>query len=179
VRVARLVATIAGDRFVPELCEPAIAVECTMGLLDQLGGILQQYQSGNPASNPALAAHFDQVASAVPANSLANSIAHAMQSNQTPAFSQMVGTLFSQANPSQRSGILSQLLTAAGSSATPVQAQQMSPEAVVQLAEQAHAANPAVINEMSALFAQHPQLVKGLGAEVLGVVMTHLSAQHR
>ncbi|HTD59523.1 MAG TPA: hypothetical protein VK679_02670, partial [Gemmatimonadaceae bacterium] len=114
-----------------------------------------------------------------PANSLANSIAHAMQSNQTPAFSQIVGTLFSQANPSQRSGILSQLLTAAGSSATPIQAQQMSPEAVAQLAEQAHAANPAVINEMSALFAQHPQLVKGLGAEVLGVVMTHLSAQHR
>ncbi len=150
-----------------------------MGLLDQLGGILQQYQSGNPASNPALAAHFDQVASAVPTNSLASSIAHAMQSNSTPAFSQIVGTLFSQANPSQRSGILGQLLTAAGSSATPIPAQQMSPEAVVQLAEQAHAANPAVINEMSALLAQHPQLVKGLGAEVLGVVMTHLSAQHR
>jgi hypothetical protein len=151
-----------------------------MGLLDQVGHILKQYQSGSAPTSTDVATHFDQVAAAVPPNTLADGVAHAIRSDQTPGFGQIVSNLFSQANPSQKAGMLNHLLAAVGPQAatTPEQAQQMSPEAVRQLADQAQKNDGSIIDKLSGFYAQHPTLVKGLGAGALVLMMSRMSQRH-
>jgi hypothetical protein len=165
-----------------------------MSIADEIGGILKQYQTGATPAPAAVNAHFDQVASAVPTNVLADGLAHAMTSSQTPALGQIVSSLFSQANPAQKAAVLSQLMTVlgpaavaaatggalgagagAGTAVSPQQAQQVSPAAVTQLAESAQAADGSMVNQLSAFYAQHPTLVKGLGVGALALVMSHIS----
>src|SRR5437868_11746023 len=125
-----------------------------MGLLD----MLQQYANAVPGQfNPDAADHFDKIAQTAPPAVVAQGIASAMRSDQTPPFGQMVGQLFEQANPQQRAGMLNQLLTTLGPGvlaslaggalgnivpnsgpATPIspeQASRLSPEQIQQLAE--------------------------------------------
>src|SRR5690242_11225918 len=85
-----------------------------MGLLDDLSGVLQRVTSGNAGEGEVHAA-FDQLAKGVPSSSLADGIGHAFKSDQTPAFEQMVGGLFSQSNGEQKAGILNQVLATLGS----------------------------------------------------------------
>lgn len=124
---------------------------------------------------------------------MAGGLAEAFRSDQTPPFSQMIGSLFSQSNGQQRAGILTQLLGSSGvnplsalggrfssllkpgSLVTPQQAEQIPPEAVQQLAEHAQQNNPSIIEEASNFYAQHPQLVQGLGAGALALIMSHMS----
>ena len=165
-----------------------------MSIADEIGGILKQYQTGATPSPAAVNAHFDQVASAVPSNVLADGLAHAMSSSQTPPLGQIVSTLFSQANPAQKAAVLSQLMSALGPAAvaaatggalgsggttgttvSPQQAQQVSPATVTQLADRAQAADGSIVNQLSAFYAQHPTLVKGLGVGALALVMSHIS----
>lgn len=179
-----------------------------MGILDQVGAILKQYQTGStaggaPGTTPAtetVVADFDHVASAVPPNTLADGIAHAMRSDATPAFGTMVSSLFSQANPAQRSAMLSTLVAACGpaaqrilsgagvgtaapgagatSTGTPM-VEDVHPAAVEALANHAQNQDPSIIDKMSGFYAQHPTLVKGLGAVALATVMSRVSQQHR
>ncbi len=165
-----------------------------MSIADEIGGILKQYQTGATPAPAAVNAHFDQVASAVPANVLADGLAHAMTSSQTPPLGQIVSALFNQANPAQKAGVLNQLMTVlgpaavaaatggalgagagAGTTVSPQQAQQVSPATVTQLADRAQAADGSVVNQLSAFYAQHPTLVKGLGVGALALVMSHIS----
>jgi hypothetical protein len=165
-----------------------------MSIADEIGGILKQYQTGVTPSPAAVNAHFDQVASAVPANVLADGLAHAMTSSQTPPLGQIVSSLFNQANPAQKAAVLNQLMSAlgpaavaaatggalgssgpAGTPVSPQQAQQVSPATVTQLADRAQAADGSIVNQLSAFYAQHPTLVKGLGVGALALVMSHIS----
>lgn len=121
---------------------------------------------------------------------LASGLAEAFRSNQTAPFAQMIGTLFSNSNGQQRAGILNHLLSSVepgaasgilgnflgtGSQVTPEQAQQVSPEAVHQLAAQAEQNDPSIIEKASGFYAQHPTLVKALGAGSLALIMSHMS----
>jgi hypothetical protein len=169
-----------------------------MSIADEIGGILKQYQTGMTPPPAAVNAHFDQVASAVPTNVLADGLAHAMTSSQMPPLGQIVSSLFSQANPAQKAAVLNQLMSALGPAAvaaatggtlggvlgsggttgttvSPQQAQQVSPAAVTQLADRAQAADGSIVNQLSAFYAQHPTLVKGLGVGALALVMSHIS----
>jgi hypothetical protein len=169
-----------------------------MSIADEIGGILKQYQTGMTPSPAAVSAHFDQVASAVPPNVLADGLAHAMTSSQTPPLGQIVSSLFNQANPAQKAGVLNQLMSAlgpaavaaatggtlggvlapggtAGTTISPQQAQQVSPATVTQLADRAQAADGSIVNQLSAFYAQHPTLVKGLGVGALALIMSHIS----
>jgi hypothetical protein len=165
-----------------------------MSIADEIGGILKQYQTGMTPPPTAVNAHFDQVASAVPANVLADGLAHAMTSSQTPPLGQIVSSLFNQANPAQKAAVLNQLMSALGPAAvaaatggvlgsggttgatvSPQQAQQVSPATVTQLADHAQAADGSIVNQLSAFYAQHPTLVKGLGVGALALVMSHIS----
>lgn len=130
-----------------------------------------------------------------PQSNLASGLADAFRSNQTPPFPQMLGSMFSNSNGEQRAGILNHLLGAVGPSAgagmlgslggllgggssiTPEQAQQVSPEAVQNLAAQAQQSNPSIVDQASNFYAQHPTLVQGLGAGALAVIMSHMSRQ--
>ncbi len=172
-----------------------------MGLLDDLGQLLQQANSGK-APEGEINAAFDQVATGVPPANLAEGIAHAFKSDQTPAFEQMVSGLFSQSSGEQKAGILNQVLATLGSggvtqalagagglaglagvlgggSVTPQQAQQVPPEAVQVLAQQAAQKDPSIMDRAASFYAQHPALVKTIGAGALALLLSRLSASRR
>lgn len=158
---------------------------------------LEQYSSTGVANPPAnVHQDFEQVAQTAPQPQLAAGLAEAFRSNQTPPFGQMLGTLFSQSNGQQQAGILNHLLGSlgpaagagalgglsglsgllgSGSQVTPQQAQQVPPETVQQLAEQAQKSNPSIVDEAGSFYAQHPTLVKALGAGSLALIMSHMS----
>jgi len=164
-----------------------------MALSDFLN-VIQQYSGASASSPPPNTQQdFSKVAQAAPQSHLAGGLAEAFRSDQTPPFSQMIGNLFSQSNGQQRAGILTQLLSSSGvnplsalgdrfsgflkpgSQVTPQQAEQIPPEAVQQLAEHAQASNPSIVDQASSFYAQHPQLVQGLGAGALALIMSHMS----
>jgi hypothetical protein len=81
-----------------------------LSLIDQVSNVLKQY-AGNATPNPANATeHFDQVAQSAPQSAIAEGISAAFHSDQTPAFGNLVSTLFSQSSGEQKAGILNQLI---------------------------------------------------------------------
>ena len=75
-----------------------------------LGDILDQY-AARPTSTEA---DFADVAPQVAPEVLGDGIAEAFRSEQTPAFGNMVEQLFGGSDPTQRAGLLNQLIAAAG-----------------------------------------------------------------
>jgi len=174
-----------------------------MGLFDQLQNVLTQYAAGNnaaPQSQEDVEQHFSQVAAVAPQSSLADGLAAAFRSNQTPAFGEMLGSLFGQSNGEQKAGLLNQLMSSmppgavqsllgsgAGGGAlasllqsgttnvTPEQAQQVSPEAVQQLAAHAESHDPSIIDTASQFYAQHSTLIKTLGGAAMALALTHIA----
>lgn len=167
-----------------------------MDWMNKVTGILQQYTGANPsAASDEVHAHYDSVAQAVPKDVLAQGLSAAFNSDQTPAFGQMVSNLFQQSSPEQKSGMLKQLLAAAGPAAlaklfprqgptaltsrsgevTPEMASQVSPEAIESLVTETNKQNPSIVDSISGFYAQHPTLVKALGATALTVAMAKIS----
>jgi hypothetical protein len=72
-------------------------------------------------------------------------------------------------------GSLAGLLRGANAKVTAEQANQVSPEAVQQLAEHAEKQNPSIIDQAGRFYSQHPKLVQALGAGSLALIMPHLS----
>lgn len=158
--------------------------------LANLMGLLQQYANPGAASQGNAEQDFEQVSQTASPSHLAAGLAEAFRSNQTPPFAQMLSTLFSNSNGQQQAGILNHLLSAVGTGAasgilgnlipggsqvTPEQAQQIPPNAVHQLAEQAEKSDPSIIERASSFYAEHPTLVKTLGAGSLAMIMSHMS----
>ena len=159
--------------------------------------ILEQYRGASAAAPPATVEQdYSQVAQTAPQSHLASGLAEAFRSSETPPFGQMLGTLFGNSNGQQRAGILNTLLGAigpgmlasgglsslagllrGGNNVTPEQADQVPPETVQQLAEHAEKQDPSIVDQASAFYAQHPTLVKALGAGSLALIMSHLSGK--
>ena len=174
-----------------------------MSWTDKVGSLLKQYvTSGGAAAQPApdVHAHFDEVAQAVPQNALAEGLAAAFRSDQTPELGQMLSSLFENSNGDQKAGLLNQLLSsvspgtlmqvlsAAGltgllsggaTQLTPSQAQQVSPEVVQQLANHAENSNPSIIDSLSNFYAQHTTLVKTLGGGALAIALAKVAERQR
>ena len=193
-----------------------------MSWMDQIGNMLQQYsgagaqQQTGAATQPAsgqVQDDFDQFAQAAPPDAMADGLAAAFRSEQTPPFPQMLGQLFGQSNGTQRASILNTLIGALGPTVlaqilarrgggagggggigdllggllggggqqqqvTPEMAQQIPPEAVEDLAEQAEQRDPSIVDMASKFYAEHPQLVKTLGAAALAIALAKI-AQRR
>jgi hypothetical protein len=172
-----------------------------MGLMDDLAGVLKQVAGGDAPAAEVHAA-YDKVAASVPPAALAEGIAHAFRSDQTPPFEQMVSGLFGQSSGDQKAGLLNQLLSSlgpggvtqalggagglaglagvlGGGSVTPQQAQQVSPEAVQILAQHAAAKDPGIVDRAASFYAQHSTLVKAVGAGALALLMSKISAARR
>ncbi|MBK4735501.1 hypothetical protein [Noviherbaspirillum pedocola] len=157
-----------------------------MGLFDIL---TQALSSGNVSGH-----QFDQVAQNVPDNVLANGLAGAFKSNETPPIGEMVGQLFGNSNPQQQAGMLNQILSALGPAAggglaggvlgrimnpgssqiTPDQASQLSPQQVQEVVDQAHQTNPGIADELAGFYAQHSGLIKTLGGAALAIAMAKM-----
>ena len=85
-----------------------------MGWFNQVGNLLKHYTSGGAAAAapaPDAQAHFDQVAQAAPKGVIAEGLAAAFRSDRTPAFGQMLSTLFANSNGDQKAGMLNQLFS--------------------------------------------------------------------
>lgn len=166
--------------------------------MERLGGLLQQYGGAQGGQgSPGVHDDFDKVAQVAPQSAIADGLAAAFRSDQTPPFGQMVSQLFSQSGGQQRAGLLNTLISVAGpaivsqvlsrsggdasglagltggraTQLTPEQAQQIPPAAVEEIAAHAERQDPSVVNEVSNLYAQHPSLVKTLGAKALSIAL--------
>ena len=170
-----------------------------MGIMENLGNLASQFASG-AVSEKDVHDTYDQTAHAVPQGSLATALSHTFQSDQTPPFQQMLAGLFQNSNPDQKAALLNQIAAAlgpgglaalgagasgtlggllSGGRVTPQQAQQVSPQQVQVIAEKAAAKNPSIIDTAAGFYAQHPTLVKSIGAGALALLMSRLSASRR
>jgi hypothetical protein len=157
-----------------------------VNLLQQYAGATASSASGNTQQD------FENVAQHATPSHLAEGLSQAFRSDQTPAFAEMIGSLFQQSNPQQRAGLVNQLLGAAPgglgslmsgglatllqgrSQLTPEQAEELPADTVQQLAQQAHQNNPSIVDQVSNFYAEHPTVVKALGAGALALIMSHM-----
>lgn len=182
-----------------------------MGWMNLLGGLLQQYRdAGADQAPPTVKDDFDRIAQSAPTEALADGLAAAFRSNQTPNFGQMTGQLFSNSSGQQRASILNTLIAAVGpmilsqvlsrkanassgglasltgllgggqqKAITPEQAEQIPVEAVEEMADLAEKKDPSVIDQISNFYAEHPTLVKTLGAAALTIVLARLAQRQQ
>lgn len=158
-----------------------------MGLLDTLA------QALNNAASPD-GQHIDAVTREAPKEELGRGMAEAFRSNETPPFADMVGALFEKASPEQRAAMLNAMVEKLGPGAlagvaggalaghegadTPAisldKASQMSTNDVRDVANTAQAGEPGLMDRMGQFYAEHPELVKTLGAGALMVVLAKM-----
>jgi hypothetical protein len=154
-----------------------------------INDIIQKYsgQGGGTAAAPANPHEdFQRVAQAAPKEVVASGLSEAFRSEKTPAFPQMLASMFGQSNPNQQAGLLNKLLTALGPEAasmipgvsspnvTPQQASQITPDQVQQMAERAQNKNPSIVDQVSGFYAQHPDVVKAVGGMALSIMLQHI-----
>jgi hypothetical protein len=63
-------------------------------------------------------------------------------------------------------------------SVTPAQAASVNPAEVQALTAHAQNQDPSIIDQVSAIYAQHPVLIKSLGAAALTIAMKKIADQH-
>ena len=171
-----------------------------MDWMNQLSGLLQQYNGAQASQAPdTVDDDFDQVAQNAPQSALSEGLAAAFRSDQTPAFGQMVAQLFANAGGQQRAGIINTLISALGPTllaqvlsrgggggladllrggqqeVTPEQAEQISPDTIAKVAEQAEQKDPSIIDRVSDFYSEHPTLVKSLGAAALTIALAKVA----
>ena len=172
-----------------------------MSFLSSMGGLgdlLQKISSGNAAPHE----QFDQVAQAAPQSSLAAGIASALGSGGTGQFAQMATQLFANGNGDQKSTMINSLLATAGpallaqlggsgaggglasllggggTSVTPEQAANISPQAVQELAAKVHQTDPSIVDKLGEAYSAHPDLFKTLGAAAMSIAVAKVAEKH-
>jgi hypothetical protein len=165
-----------------------------MSLLGNIDELVRRATRGD-APDAEVHEAYDRVAEAVPADALADGLSHAFKSDQTPSFGRMISGLFHHSGPEQKAGLLNQLLGALsaagvprasgatgapyGESVTPQVAAQTSPETVEAFAHEAAERDPSIIDKAAKFYAQHPALVRTIGAGALALLMSRISASRR
>src|SRR5215471_21564659 len=82
-----------------------------MSWLNKIGELAERYGANAAQSTGNTHEEFQRVAQSAPQDVVTNGIAHMFRSDETPAFPDMVSSLFGQSNQTQRAGLLSQLLS--------------------------------------------------------------------
>ncbi|MCP9495420.1 MAG: hypothetical protein MSG64_13325 [Pyrinomonadaceae bacterium MAG19_C2-C3] len=87
-----------------------------MDWMNQLSGLLNQYQGGQNQQQPNnnVDNDFDQLSRAAPNSAVAEGLSAAFRSNNTPPFGNMVSQLFANSSGTQRASLMNTLLAAAG-----------------------------------------------------------------
>ncbi len=175
-----------------------------MSWMNEIAHVLQNYaQDDQGQTGQDVEQHFGQVAQAAPQSDLADGLSAMFRSDQTPPFAEMIGQLFRNSNGSQRASLLNSLLSsgagagilsqlaqsaginlpsAAGAGAAPITpetASQIPPEAVQEAAAHAERHDPSIIDRVSQIYAEHPPLVKSLGAVAMSMALSHLANRRR
>lgn len=171
-----------------------------MSLMD----ILNQYLDPSPSAAATSEAHFDEVSRSLSPGELGRGVTETLRSDATPPFGDMVSQMFGQSDPHQQAGLLNQILASLGPAAlsglgggllgrmfgsgnnavassgaaptvTPDQASRISPDDVRDLAVQAEKHSPNVVDSVGGFFAQHPEIIKSIGAMGLAVLLGKLA----
>ena len=171
-----------------------------MTLFDQVTNVLKQYSSGSTPNAANATEHFDQVAQSASPNAIAEGLSAVFRSDQTPAFGNLVSSLFSESNGEQKAGVLNQLIASVGPGTlaqlagggmlasltgggakeiTPQQAQGIAPEVVQQIATHAEKTDPSIVDKASAFYAQHTTLVKTLGGAALSIALAKVAERQK
>ena len=174
-----------------------------MEWMNGISNILQQYNGARANQPPdTVDDDFEQFAQAAPQSAVADGLAGAFRSDETPPFGNMLGQLFGQSSGQQRASILNTLLATLGPNIvsqvlqraggggasglagifgsgereiTPEQAEQIPPEAVAEVAAAAEQRDPSVIDRISNVYAEHPTLIKTLGGAALAVALAKVA----
>jgi hypothetical protein len=167
-----------------------------MAVLNAVKELLTQYAAGAVPAGDA-GTHFQQVAQSVDSRTLAHGIATAMRSDQTPPFSQIISQLFASGSSDQRTAMLNTLLSAVppeqraqisklipgfGAALAGAQSQagaNISPGGIQQLAQHVEQHDAGIVDKMSALYAQHPTLVRTLGSAAMMIAMRAIAQRHQ
>jgi hypothetical protein len=174
-----------------------------------LGGLLSKYLNVPAGEAlPDAENHFDQVAQHASPTVVGQGISDALRSDQTPPLGQMVSDVYAKAGPQQQAGMLNQILGSLGPGAlsslgggalggvlggvlaeltrgagapqvTPQQASQISPAQVQDLANHAEKHDPGIFDRLGSFYAEHPDLVKKLGAAALTIAMANIAGRMR
>jgi hypothetical protein len=172
-----------------------------MDWMQQLGGVLQRYGSGQ-GDHAQAEQDFDHVAQTVPRDVLSSGLADALRSPQTPAFGNMLSQMFGRSAGSQRASVINALVTTlgpmvvsrilaqragnvashvqTGEPVSPAVADQIPPDAVEALAHEAEQKDPSIVDRISHIYAEQPAVIKTLGGMALVVAMAKIAqAQSR
>lgn len=165
-----------------------------MGFLSGLGDLVKQYSSGEGGASA------EQVVGAAPQSAIASGLAEVFRSGETAPFAQQASQLFANSNGSQQASVLNTLLAAAGpavlaklgsgsalagllgnapGTVTPEQAAAVNPEEVQALAEHAEKQDPSIIDKISQVYSEHPQMIQALGAAALAIAASHIAKNHQ
>ena len=174
-----------------------------MGWTEQIGNMLKQYSGASAANAPdTVDRDFDEVAQGASSDDLAQGLASAFRSDETPPFPRMLGSLFGQGSGQDRAGMLSTLLATLGpqvvsqllgqragalgsilgsgqTQVPPEIAQQVPPDVVEDLATQAEKRDPSIVDRVSGIFAANPGLIKTLGAGALAVALASMARRQQ
>jgi hypothetical protein len=170
-----------------------------MGVME----IIQRYAEPHSQSADTSEEHFEQVSREAPPDVVGRGLAGAFASDQTPPFGNLVSHLFGKSNGQQQAGLLNQLLGSVnpsmlsglaggaltrmfgagsvgaaapgGQAVTPTQASQLTPEQVKEIASHAEQHDPGIVDRLGHFYAQHPDVVKTLGAGALAVVLSKMA----
>ncbi len=159
-----------------------------MALFDMLQQILNNATTSEPQQ-------IDQITRQAPRDELKNSVGEALRSKETPQLSQIVADMFERASPQARADILNTLVEKLGPGAlagvaggalaghegadtprvTIDKATQITPDQVRDVVTTARRADePGVFDRVSDFYAQHPDLVKTLGAGALMIALARM-----
>ena len=172
-----------------------------------LADIMQQYLGGAPQPSAATPEHYDQVVAQASPDAVADGITHALRSDATPPFPDMVAQMFGQSNPQVRANVLGQLLSSIGPAVlgslatgslgrvlgglrgnggtaqpptiTPEQAAQVDPADVQEVARRAEQHDPGIAERVGSVYAQHPQALKALGGIALAIALGRIANRNR
>jgi hypothetical protein len=157
-----------------------------MDLMNELSGLLQKYTGAQPdQGRDTVHDDFDQVAQAAPQPAVADGLAAAFRSDQTPNFGQMTSNLYNNSNPQQRAGLLNTLVKYAGPA---ILSHVMSRggsntggsaggglSTLINLFKGGQQEDPSIIDHISNFYSEHPTLVKSLGTAALTIALAKIA----
>lgn len=171
-----------------------------MDWMNMIGGLAQQLTGGGAPPPGQMEQHYDQMAQSTTTSAIANGLAAAFRSDQTPAFAQMAAQLFGASNGSQQASLLNTLLATAGPALlsgaltsgkmpglssllggggarelTPAEVAQVPAEEIQHLADHVEKHDPSIVDRVSEIYAQHPGVVKSLGGAALAIALAKIA----
>jgi hypothetical protein len=164
--------------------------EAAMALIDQLGGLLEQYNSGQALNRDQARSDYDRIASTVPSHVLESVIGPALASLGKQQVEERIRNSAGEMSPPLRGQFLQNLLNLATNSGLNLpgllsqlgvrptvihQPETATPDEVAKVAAEVHETRPDVFNQAMRFYKDHPALVKVLGTLAIAKIAQGLS----